>query len=157
MDLFFFLVSFRKKSYFVFGLLLSILFLSFALSDFLELFRGRIASESFSDRFGSMALIWEYIRFKPFFGYGLFQNIQEISTVNFLGSIVTLGMVGFLVYLLPWLAFISTQFKFKVMIFPFLATFLFLQPIFLDPIILMLLYLLKTRDIFEKKAKVIQF
>lgn len=122
-------------------ILLLMLLLIIYFFNFLEiLMNARIHSVSFSDRFGSLMNILKENELSLIFGVGYLQNVNDISTVNLLGSVSTIGLLGLILYLLPWA---NILFNFKVykviLISPFFLTLLFAQPIYTDPIIFLIL------------------
>lgn len=143
--IFIFLITIKACSERANSKILNILIISLftlAVSGYLlTLFNTRIASESFFYRFDSLKNIVSTLSINPLFGLGYLQKINTVSTVNFLGSIVTIGIIGSTIYLLIWIISIALAKEKKYLLLPFFITLFFAQPIYSDPIIFLILLL----------------
>lgn len=138
------MTKFTFKKVFLSVILIIVIIYSY---DFLyRLVENRINSESAYNRFGTLQQIFKMRAISFLFGRGYFQDLSNISTVNLLGSFASIGLIGFILYSLIWIAALFNFRMYKlILLAPFFMTLLLAQPIYTDPIIFLML-LLSTKN-----------
>jgi hypothetical protein len=96
---------------------------------------GKLYSETGLTRFAVLYEIPEIGFFDLIIGKGLMQKL-DVDTINLLGSLIGLGLLGGVFYLLPWVyIFIFGKKEHSAPLIPIFVTLLLFQPIFLDPFV----------------------
>lgn len=110
---------------------------------------GKLYSETGLTRFAVLYKFPDIGFVNLIIGKGLMQKL-DVDTINLLGSLIGLGLLGGFFYLLPWVyIFIVGKKEHSAPLIPIFVTLLLFQPIFLDPFVWFML----AKAYFEKKDR----
>ena len=156
----------RKAIYFIGGVLLAFGFAYLLMDSSLQFgVAGKLANKSGSSRVLSMLMAYDLLLLKPFIGHGFhsFRGTLLFENVNLITASAEIGIIGILLYIIPYLfigirLFKDKQGYFFVILNLFLLV-LFSQPVYFLPISIWMLAIgkfMSENNMFFRKVLILR-
>lgn len=156
----------KKLIYFIVGILLALGF-TYVLFDssFQFSIAGKLANKSGASRVLSMLTAFDFLMLKPFIGHGFYRFSEALlfENVNLLTASAEIGLLGVVLYILPYYSIGIKLFKERLSYFFVLLNFflliLFSQPVYFLPLSIWVLVIgafLSENYIYFKKVLILR-